>query len=226
MIMMAGMMGVLYLASMKLLSLNVGKPQAFSYDGMEGYTSIFKKPVEDERKVSILNIEGDEQSDLKNHGGELKAVYAYDVSHYDHWRNILERDDWSYGLFGENLTTEGLSDDTVLMGNVYQIGSVLLKAVQPRFPCFKLNIRFDAGNMVQQFVRQERNGIYFSVVEEGSLQVGDEIRLVEQSNYEVTIQQVVDSYYHKGRDTDIAAQILKIDFLPARLRQSFEHFMK
>lgn len=220
------MTGVLYLASMKLLSLNVGKPQPFSYDGMEGYTSIFKTPVEGERKVSAFNIDGDAQADLHNHGGELKAVYAYDVSYYDHWKNILERNDWSYGLFGENLTTEGLADDTVLIGNVYQVGSVLLRAVQPRFPCFKLNIRFGADNMLQQFVRQGKSGIYFSIVEEGSLQAGDAITLVEQSRYTVTIQQLVESYYQKGRNKDIAAQILAIDFLPPRLRQAFEHFMK
>ncbi|RZL12249.1 MAG: MOSC domain-containing protein, partial [Pedobacter sp.] len=82
------------------------------------------------------------QADLTVHGGALKAVYAYDISYYEHWKKILVRDDWGYGLFGENLTTEGMQDSTVFIGSVYKIGSVIFKAIQPRFPCFKLNIRF------------------------------------------------------------------------------------
>src|SRR4051812_14934603 len=127
---------------MKIISVNVGKPQPYSYHGKEGYTSIFKSPVNDERKVSRLNIAGDEQADLTVHGGEQKAVYAYDISYYHHWKKILQRDDWGYGLFGENLTTEHLPDDKIFIGDVYRIGTVYLKAIQPRFPCFKLNIRF------------------------------------------------------------------------------------
>jgi MOSC domain-containing protein YiiM len=150
---------------MKLLSLNVGQPQMHIYQGKEVITSIFKSPVQGKRKVSKLNIEGDAQGDLAVHGGELKAVYSYDVSYYNHWKIILQRDDWNYGLFGENLTTEGLADDQVFIGNIYSIGSVYLKALQPRFPCFKLNIRFAMADMLQRFVQQEKHGTYFSVVQ-------------------------------------------------------------
>ena len=211
---------------MKVISLNTGKPRPFCYNGKEGFTSIFKSPVEGERKVSALNIEGDAQTDLTVHGGELKAVYSYDISYYHHWRNILNRDEWSYGLFGENLTTEGLTDDKVFIGNVYRAGSVCLKAIQPRFPCFKLNIRFGIEDMLQQFMQQGKNGIYFSVVEEGSLQAGDSIKLVEASKYKITIQQLVEAYYNKGADKMIVEQILAIEFLPERLRKAFESFVE
>ena len=166
---------------MKLISLNVGRPQPYTYKGQEGLTSIFKSPVEGERKVTALNIEGDEQSDLTVHGGELKAVYAYDISYYEHWKKILQRDDWGYGLFGENLTTEELPDDKICIGNIYQVGTVLLKAVQPRFPCFKLNIRFGSNNMIKRFTQEVKSGTYFSVEREGKLQRGDEIKLVHAS---------------------------------------------
>ncbi len=136
---------------MKLLSLNVGLPQTYSYQGKEVATSIFKSAVEGSRSVSKTNIEGDGQGDLVHHGGEMKAVYSYDIAYYEHWKNILQRNDWNYGLFGENLTTKGLTDDKVLIGNIYKIGSVYLKAIQPRFPCYKLNIRFEMHDMLQQF---------------------------------------------------------------------------
>lgn len=211
---------------MKVISVNIGKPTPFSYKGHEGYTSIFKSAVQGERRVSVLNIEGDEQADLTVHGGELKAVYAYDLSYYRHWKNILHRDDWSYGLFGENLTTEGLADDAVFIGNDYRVGSVILKAVQPRFPCFKLNIRFGKEGMLQQFMQEGKHGTYFSVVREGSLQAGDRFELVEASKHNITIQQLTEAYYNKGADKNIVEQILAIECLPPRLRSAFESYMQ
>ena len=211
---------------MKLISLNVGKPQPYFYKGKKGYTSIFKHAVDDERKVSEVNIEGDEQSDLNVHGGSLKSVYAYDVSYYEHWKNILLRDSWNYGLFGENLTTEGLADDTICIGDLYRIGSVVIKAIQPRFPCFKLNVRFNSDDIQHRFVQERRNGTYFSIVQEGTLKAGDEIVLIEQSKHKITIQQLVDSYYDKGGNKEVVEQILNIDFLPRQLRKAFESFAK
>jgi MOSC domain-containing protein YiiM len=213
-----------YLVFMKLLSLNVGQPQVYNYQGKEVVTSIFKSAVAGKRNISFKNIEGDAQSDLVHHGGELKAVYSYDISYYNYWKAILQREEWSYGLFGENLTTQGLTDDQVLIGNIYQIGSTYLKAIQPRFPCYKLNIRFGAEDMLQQFMQQGKHGTYFSVVQEGSLAAGDEITLTEKSKYQVSIQQLVQCYYNKGADQSLLHQILSIEFLPERLRKAFESF--
>ncbi len=209
---------------MKLLSLNIGLPQTYLYNDKEVSTSIFKSPVFGSRSVTRTNIEGDGQGNLVHHGGALKAVYSYDIAYYDHWKNILQKDDWSYGLFGENLTTQGLTDDTVLIGNIYKIGSVYLKAIQPRFPCYKLNIRFGIDNMLQQFMQQGKHGTYFSVEAEGSLQAGDEITLVEQSKHNITIQQLVECYYNKGADNNLLEQILAIEFLPERLQKAFTSY--
>ena len=210
---------------MKLLSLNVGRPQATTWNGKTLSTSIFKSAVAGERKVSFLNVEGDEQADLRVHGGVNKAVYAYDVSHYEHWKKILRREDWSCGLFGENLTTEGLRDELVKIGDVYRIGTVHLQAVQPRFPCTKLNVRFHLPDMLERFTAQRRNGIYFRVTKEGILKAGDEIALLEPSPFNVTVQQYVDCYYAKGADKDVLQTILSVPYLPERQRQAFESFL-
>ncbi|GAA4741304.1 MOSC domain-containing protein [Flavisolibacter ginsenosidimutans] len=209
---------------MKLLSLNVGKPQEITWDGKTLRTSIFKSAVADERKVSFLNIEGDEQSDLRVHGGVNKAVYAYDVSHYEHWKKLLRRQDWPCGLFGENLTTEGLPDDKVKIGDVYQIGTALMQVVQPRFPCNKLNVRFQLPDMAERFATQRRHGIYFRVVKEGVLKAGDEISLLDPSPFNVTVQQYVDCYYAKGADKTLVDAILSIPFLPESQRRAFTSF--
>ena len=187
-------------------------------------TSIFKYPVNGERNVSSTNIDGDGQGDLVHHGGALKAVYSYDISYYDHWKGMLQRDDWGYGLFGENLTTTGLADDNIHIGDVFKVGSVYLKAIQPRFPCYKLNIRFNKEDMLQQFMQQGRSGTYFSVVESGTLKAGDDITLVERSKHNITIKQLVEAYNNKGSDKTIVQEILAIDFLPERLRKAFESF--
>src|SRR6266540_2324499 len=124
---------------MKIVSLNVAKPEEREWQGKIVMTSIFKKPVTSRCKVSFTNIEGDEQADLRVHGGINKAVYSYDISHYEHWKNILQRNDWGHGLFGENLTTKELKDEEVRIGNIYKMGSAKLQAIQPRFPCIKIN---------------------------------------------------------------------------------------
>lgn len=210
---------------MKLLSLNVGRPKEFNWMGKTVRSGIFKTPVSDRRKVSFLNIEGDEQSDLNVHGGINKAVYAYDISHYDHWKNILPRDDWQYGMFGENLTTSGLLDEKLRIGDIYQIGTAKLQVIQPRFPCFKLNIRFGLPDMIERFMEQKRNGIYFKVAEEGNLQVNDEIKLVEPSPYNVTIPDYADCYYSKGSDKSVLKNLLSIPYLPERHRTVFEGYL-
>ncbi len=210
---------------MKLLSLNVGKPREVEWHGRIVRTGIFKEPVDGKRNVSFLNIEGDEQADLRVHGGINKAVYAYDVSHYEHWKQVLKREDWTPGLFGENLTTEGLLDEEAKVGDVYQIGTAHLQVVQPRFPCTKLNIRFRLPDMIERFVDEGRAGIYFKVVKEGSLAAGDEISLIEPSLFNVTVQQYVDCYYAKGADKGLVHAILSIPFLPESQRRTFESFV-
>lgn len=209
---------------MKLLSLNVGQPQEREWNGKKMSTSIFKSAVKGKCKVSFLNIEGDAQADLRVHGGVNKAVYAYDVLHYEHWKKILQRSSWEYGLFGENLTTQDLPDHKARIGDVYQIGSAKLQVVQPRFPCTKLNVRFGLADMMERFMMERRHGIYFSVIEEGFIESGDEISLVEQSPYDVSIQAYVDCYYSKGADKAIVKTILSIPFLPEGQRRAFESF--
>lgn len=209
---------------MKVLSLNVGRPQEYEWKGKPVRTSIFKLPVTDRRPVCFTHVEGDEQADLRVHGGRNKAVYAYDFSHYCHWQMVLRRDSWPHGLFGENLTTEGLPDDRVNIGDVYRVGTALLQVVQPRFPCTKLNLRFALPDMIERFTAEKRNGIYFRVMEEGGVQAGDGITLEQPSSYAVTVRDYVSCYYSKGAEKTVLATILSIPFLPEGQRKVFEGF--
>ncbi len=211
---------------MKILSLNIGTPTEIEWLGQKMITSIFKNPVKGKKKVTFLTIEGDEQSDKRVHGGKDKAVYSYSIEYYDYWKEALDRDDWVDGMFGENLTTVGLTDDTARIGNIYKIGTARLMPVQPRFPCQTLCARFGLKEMIDKFYHSGRNGIYFKVIEEGYIGEGDVIELDEESEHDVTIQDIVESKVTKGADQGKLSQILDISFLPEGIRQNLNLYLK
>lgn len=211
---------------MKIQSLNIGKSVTVNWNDELVSTGIFKNATTQPCKVSFTGIEGDEQADLIHHGGENKAVYAYDIAYYEHWKTILPQHNWQPAFLGENLTTEGLTDDLVVIGSHYKIGTTILMAVQPRFPCFKLNIKTGIPNMLELFVQQQKHGIYFKVIQEGTIQASDTIELIHQSKNNVSILELVQSYYSKGADKDLLNDILAIDVLPQKLRTTFESFKK
>ncbi|WP_315983554.1 MOSC domain-containing protein [Aliamphritea spongicola] len=133
-------------------------------------------------EVMELGLAGDEQADLRVHGGPHKAVHIYPREHYSDWqealgyRAVLEE----AGAFGENLSSRGLTEETVCMGDQYRIGSVLFEVSQGRQPCWKLNDRFDCKTMAKQVQDTRRTGWYFRVLEPGTLQAGDDIVLVSR----------------------------------------------
>lgn len=146
-------------------------------------TSIFKSPVGDGAvRVRELNIDGDRQSDLVKHGGPLRAVYMYPSEHYAFWRAELPGTDLPWGAFGENLTTEGLLEDAVRVGDRFRIGSTELVVTRPRKPCFKLGIRLAQPDTVVRFRASGRSGFYLSVAREGELRAGDAIDHLERGN--------------------------------------------
>lgn len=211
---------------MKLISLNVGEPREQVFGERKEVTSIYKNPVDGKRKVTFLGIEGDSQSDHRSHGGPDKAIYSYDLEFYDHWKKVISRNDWVNGMFGENLTTEGLTDDVVAIGNVYRIGTAKLQAVQPRFPCQTLAARFRMKDMVQVFVEQKRHGTYFKVIEEGEIEVNDKIELIEESDSGITILDVTECKFSKGEDQDKLKKILDSNVIPDSLKHGYITYLK
>jgi MOSC domain-containing protein YiiM len=211
---------------MHVSSVNVGTPATITWGGRTFQSSIYKYPITDQLPVTTLNLAGDEQADLKVHGGLDKAVYAYDTAHYDYWQQQLPtHTDWAAGLFGENLTTVGLLDDDVRIGDVFQIGAVQLRAVQPRFPCFKLNARFDDRFMAKKFSDAMRSGIYFRVVQEGHIQVGDSIKLIDEAPDAVTIRDVANWYFGKTTDASVLQRLLALPHLPKGLKNQFRRMV-
>ena len=179
------------MAFMQIISVNVGRPREVQWRERIVQTSIFKEPVEGRVRVRRLNIDGDQQSDLTVHGGAEKAVYLYPSEHYAFWRNELPDAVLPWGAFGENLTSAGLTENDVRIGDRFAIGSAEFLVTQPRMPCFKLTIRFGRADMIKRFLRSGRSGFYLAVTKEGEIAAGDEISVISRQPGAMTIAEAV-----------------------------------
>jgi MOSC domain-containing protein YiiM len=174
----------------RVVSVNVGLPRGVVWNGHSVSTGIFKEPVLGRVKVRTLGLEGDRQADLTVHGGPDKAVYAYPSEHYEFWKKELGQRSMTWGMFGENLTTQGLLEDTVRLGDEYRVGSATVVVTRPRFPCFKLGIKFGTIEMVNRFQSSGPSGFYLSVKQEGDLGVGDRIELISSDRSKSRISEI------------------------------------
>ncbi len=206
---------------MQVISVNVGLPREVIWKGKTVLTGIFKAPVEGRIQMRSLNLDGDRQADLTVHGGIEKAIYAYPVEHYAYWRRQQPDEDFPWGAFGENLTVEGLSEATVNIGDRFRVGSAEVMVTQPRFPCFKLNLKFGRNDMVKQFLDSRLSGIYFSVVKEGEVGAGDAIELIYRDEHDVTIADIV-RIYAREADEALVRRAVEVPALAIDLRNYFQ----
>src|SRR5919109_1030211 len=151
----------------KILSVNVSLPKEIDFDRQKVTTGIFKEPVEGRVMMRTLNLDGDRQADLSVHGGPEKAVYVYPSEHYEFWKRELPDMELPWGMFGENLTTTGLFETEVNIGDRFRVGAAEVMVTQPRMPCYKLGIRFGRVDIIKRFLISERSGFYLSVLKEG-----------------------------------------------------------
>jgi MOSC domain-containing protein YiiM len=196
---------------MRVVSVNVGMPREVDWKGRKVTTGIFKSPVGATLTVRRLNIDGDGQADLTVHGGPDKAVYAYPSEHFGPWSERLGRE-LTPGNFGENLTTMGLLEDTVHIGDEFRVGTARLVVTQPRLPCFKLGLRFNDPGMVKLFLQAGKPGIYFAVLEEGAVGPGDSIERIAEDGSRITVTEM----FHLVLDQDPApAAVRRLLGVPA-----------
>lgn len=211
---------------MKVISLNIGLPRTVrDAHGQDVLTSIFKSAVTGPRVLRRMNLDGDLQSDLTVHGGKNKAVYAYPSEHYDYWRAQLPDYEFVWGNFGENFTTEGFFEDHAFIGDQFRIGSATVKVAQPRMPCFKLGIRFGRPDMVKRFWASRRSGIYFSVVEEGMVAVGDTFERVHEDERRISIADINRAYADPQENLTLLQRIVDLEVLPGGLHAEFSEVL-
>lgn len=210
---------------MKLISLNVGLPRDVIWKGKSVTTSIFKVPVEGRVKLKTLNLDGDRQSDLTVHGGVHKAVYAYPSEHYDYWRRELGRTELPWGMFGENLTVDGLFEDELNIGDRVRIGTAELTITQPRLPCYKLAVKFGRDDIIKRFLESRRTGFYFAVLKEGDVGAGDSIEFISRDANELKVAGVTRLYLDGQDDLEGLQRALRVDALPESWKTYFEKLL-
>lgn len=170
-------------------SVNIGAKRSIPYNGKVIETGIFKKPVSS-IFLGEKDVEKDAVIDRKYHGGIDQAVYAYSGNHYEYWKQLYPNLNWNFGMFGENLTISNLEETEIHVGNTYQLGDVVLEVTKPREPCMKLGLVFGTQQILKEFWNSTKSGIYFKVLKTGEVKTGDELRLLEKFENNLTIAEV------------------------------------
>jgi MOSC domain-containing protein YiiM len=184
------------------------------FEGEIVTTGIFKEPVRGRVRLRTLNLDGDRQADLTVHGGADKAVYAYAEEHYIYWRKELPGMSLTWGMFGENFTTQGMLEEMVNVGDQFQVGTAKVVATQPRMPCYKLGVKFGRMDIIKNFLASGFPGVYFKVMKEGELERGDEIKLIKRDKNNVTIKDIVRLFTVNKDDLQTMERAIKVKDLP------------
>jgi MOSC domain-containing protein YiiM len=206
---------------MKLVSVNVGLPRDVTWEGKAVKTGIFKKPVSGRVALRKLNLDGDGQADLSAHGGPNKAVYVYPAEHYDAWRAELPGIHLPWGAFGENLTTEGLREEEVNIGDQLRIGSAVVMVTQPRRPCNKLAMRLGRPDIADRFLASGRSGFYLAVLQEGEIEAGETIEVLKRDESAVTVADINRLFAQDTPDLEALQRAAQVGALPPSLRSRF-----
>ncbi|WP_024607626.1 MOSC domain-containing protein [Pseudoalteromonas sp. TAB23] len=182
---------------MKIISTNISKIKTLIHNGKEVKTGIFKTPTNEPVVIEKLNIIGDEQADLVNHGGVDKAVYAFSHNHYEYWQKTLENENLSSGIFGENFTISDLNEANIHIGDHIRIGTALLEVSQPRVPCFKLAIALNNKNSLKLFTQHYCTGVYFRVLEQGVAKTGDSVVIEKKASHDISVKKLFQAFFDK-----------------------------
>jgi MOSC domain-containing protein YiiM len=209
---------------MKIASLNVGLPREITWHGQLVTIGIFKEPVAGRVALRKLNFDGDRQADLTVHGGKYKAVYCYPLEHYAYWKKELPGRDLPLAIFGENITTEGMLEETVHLGDRFSVGTAEVIVTQPRLPCYKLGIRFQSDDMVRRFLASRRSGFYVAVTREGEVGAGDEIKEISRDKNQVSIADIVRLFVTKKytrADAELVHRAAQVAAFPENWKEEF-----
>lgn len=211
---------------MKVLSVNVGLPRDIPWRGKTVSTGIHKEAVSGRIMLRALGLDGDGQADPSVHGGKWQAAYVYPSEHTAYWAAEFPEMDLPPGVFGENLTSAGLLEGTVHVGDTLRIGAAIVSVTAPRLPCYKLGIRFGRSDMIRRFLHSGRTGFYLMVRTEGEVGAGDTIDVVATDRRRVTIADFVRLHRYGADDPEGVRRLLEIEALPDGWRSHFQKMLE
>ena len=192
------------MANARVVCVNVGCEVAASWAGGLKRTAIDKRPVTAAVPVGTLGVDGDVQSDKDHHGGPDQALYAYAREDLDWWTDRLRRE-LRGGMFGENITTDGLDITGAVIGETWRLGDVVAQVTSPRVPCAVFRNWMDEPGWVKAFREAGRPGAYLRVLQPGLLRAGDPIELLARPAGSVTVAEALEVFYR--RDVEVMRRI-------------------
>lgn len=207
------------------MSLNLGMPKEVMYGGKLIQTGINKLQVSEPIFLSSLKFNGDGQADLVHHGGVDKAVCVYSGDHYRYWEKELNRK-LVYGAFGENITVQGMLEEDVCIGDVFQLGEAIVQVTQPRQPCFKLAKKYDTPKLPLYFQNTGYTGFYFRVLKEGWVSPVDALKQLEPDSKGISIAFANRIMHKEKEDLQGVRRVLEVNALSASWRNTFEKRLK
>jgi MOSC domain-containing protein YiiM len=205
-----------------LQSVQVGTPQQYltasATDGMgrSWETSFFRIPSAQPRWLYTTHLEGNAQADTKNHGQLSQTVLLCAAAHYPIWQAELNRQEIGPGGFGENFTVDGLTEATACIGDIYAMGEVQIQVTGPRYPCWKIERRWDIEGLTARVAETGRTGWFCRVVQEGMVEPGMFVTLTERPYREWTIALTNDFAHFRNKDVAKAKALAACPLLPER----------
>ncbi|MCM4168654.1 hypothetical protein KCTC52924_02343 [Arenibacter antarcticus] len=210
---------------MKVIATNTGAATTFLWNGKEEQTGIYKYPSQQSLFLGETDVENDIVVDRKHHGGIHKACFLFASEHYPYWKSIYPSLSWDWGMFGENLTTQGMEDSTTRIGDIYRIGSALVQISTPREPCYKLGIRFNDPNIINMYITYGQPGTYVRVLEKGRVTQGDTIELVQQSKNTLTVKECFTIILSKHKDPILLLKAINNLAIPEYKRLRLQQYL-
>ncbi len=206
----------------RLLSLRIGKIQTFGPVGQP--SAIIKQAVSDRIALAKTGLEGDEQADVRHHGGIDKALHHYPFEHYAAWTAELPEQAvlFQAGGFGENLSTLGMDENSVCLGDIFRIGPARIQVSQGRKPCWKLNHRFGIPDMARRVQDSGRTGWYYRVLVEGVIAPDDELTLIGRPQPNWPLARLISVIYHDKPDRNALTEIAELEVLAPSWREMAE----
>jgi MOSC domain-containing protein YiiM len=201
---------------MKIVSANIAEARTVVKNGKEVKTGIYKIPVSKSIFLGSTGVKDDAVVDRKFHGGVDKACYLYSANHYPFWKEQYPDLDWQWGMFGENLTVEGLNESQIRIGDTFEVGSAIIEVSEPRRPCSILGVRFNDPGMIKKFMNTPSPGIYVRVLKEGAVKSGDELKHTNPSRGTITVKDVYSIFSENKQNTNL----IKIALSESRLSES------
>lgn len=205
----------------KLISLNVGIPGTLTYLGQEVPSSFVKTAVQGALWLNRDGLAGDEQADLKNHGGPDKAVCVYPQEHYSYWFSRLTGT-LPLAAFGENFTTAGLLEGAVCIGDIFEVGGATVQVSQPRQPCFKLAARHEEPKLALWVQEKGFTGFYFRCLKAEWVSSGESLELVHRNPYKITVMEANRLMHHDKDDVKGLERLLDMPELSSSWRRTFD----